>query len=231
MKTRSRLFLATVVLALTTIPALGSTQATNTNTISPTMKVNVTVQDAIQLTLSSGAGCTINPGGGADYNMSFGNVDALAITAPACGNKFAPTTPGTTNAAYYTDYKLTPIFTSQNVSTNTLKAYVSTNFAKANLSVVYATSLPGTIAGLSAMGTTLATANTLATNAVSGTALTQYLGVEIAPTNGAALTGADAATITYTLTVQLESALAIRYWAPEHVGSGALLVFSGNRRT
>jgi len=201
MKTRSKILMAAMILALAAVPALGVTQATNTNTISPTLKINVTVQDAIQLTLSSGAGCTVNAGGGADYNMNFGNVDALGINAPTCGSQFAPTTPGTTNAAYYTDYKLTPIFTSQAVITNTLKAYVSTNFAKANLSVVYATSAPATIAGLSAMGTTAGTANTLATNAVSGTALTQYVGVEIAPTNGAALTGADSATITYTLTV------------------------------
>ena len=201
MKTRSKIFLATMILALAAMPALGSTQATNTNAISPTLKINVTVQDAIQLTLSSGAGCVVNPGGGADYNMNFGSVDALGINAPTCGSQFAPTTPGVTNAAYYTDYKLTPIFTSQAVITNTVKAYVSTNFAKANLSVVFATSLPATIAGLTAMGTTVGTANTLATNAISGTALTQYVGVEIAPTNGAALTGADAATITYTLTV------------------------------
>ena len=201
MKTRSKISLATMLLALAAIPALGVTQATNTNTISPTLKINVTVQDAIQLTLATGAGCAVTAGGGADYNMNFGNVDALGINAPTCGSQFAPTTPGTTNAAYYSNYTITPIFTSQAVTTNTLKAYVSTNFAKANLSVVYATSLPATIAGLSAMGTTLGTANTLATNAVSGTALTQYVGLEIAPTNGAALTGADAATITYTLTV------------------------------
>jgi len=201
MKTRSKILMAAMILALAAIPALGVIQATNTNTISPTLKINVTVQDAIQLTLYSGAGCVVNAGGGADYNMNFGTVDALGINPATCGSQFAPTTPGVTNAAYYTDYKLTPIFTSQGVNTNTLKAYVSTNFAKANLSVVFATSLPATIAGLTPMGTTVGTANTLATNAVSGTALTQYVGVEIAPTNGLALTGADAATITYTLTV------------------------------
>ena len=202
MRSRSIIVLASMILALAAVPAFGATQAANTNTISPTLKVNVTVQDAIQLTLAAGAGCAVTTGSGTDYSMNFGNVDALGINAPTCGSQFAPTTPGTTNAAYYTDYKLTPIFTSQAVSTNTLKAYVSTNFSKANLSVVYATSVPATIAGLSAMGTTPATANTLATNATSGTALTQYLGVEIAPTNGAPLTGADSAIITYTLTVQ-----------------------------
>jgi len=194
--------LAAGILIVAAVPAFAGTSATGTNTIAPTLKVNVTVLSAIQLTLGQNTGCAVTAGGGADYNMSFGNVDALGITAPTCGSQFAPTTPGVTNAAYYSDYKLTPVFTSQGVATNTLKAYVSTNFAKANLSVVYSTSLPGGIGALSAMGTTPATANTLATNAASGTALTQYVGVEIAPTNGASLTGADSAVITYTLTVQ-----------------------------
>jgi hypothetical protein len=199
--TKKMIVLTAMVLALAVVPTFAVTSATNTNTISPTLKVNVTVLDAIQLTLATNTQCAVAAGGGADYNMNFGSVDALGITAPACGAQFVPVTPGATNAAYYSDYKITPIFTSQNVSTNTLKAYVSTNFAKANLSLVYSTSLPATIAGLTAMGTTPATANTLATNAVSGTALTQYIGVEIAPTNGAGLTGADSAIVTYTLTV------------------------------
>jgi hypothetical protein len=190
-----------MVLGLSAMPVFANTQATNTNTVSPTLKVSVTVQDAIQLTLATGSMCVVGPGVGADYGMNFGTVDALAINPVTCGNKYAPTTPGVTNAAYYSDYTLTPIFTSQTVITNTLKAYVSTNFAKANLSIVYSTSAPASIAGLTAMGTTLATSNTLATNAISGTPLTQYIGVEIAPTNGAGLQGVDSAVITYTLTV------------------------------
>jgi len=201
MRHRSAILLA-AILILAAMPAFATTQATNTNTISPTLKVNVTVQDAIELTLATSGGCAVTAGGGADYSMSFGNVDALGINAPTCGLQFAPTTPGVTNSAYYTPYSITPIFTSQAVSTNTIKAYVSSNFSLANLSVVYSTSAPATIAGLTAMGTTAGTANTLATNATSATALTQYIGVEIAPTNGAGLTGAASAIITYTLTVQ-----------------------------
>jgi hypothetical protein len=213
--------LAVAILILAAAPVMAATSAANTNTISPTLKVNVTVQSAIGLTLAQGAGCAVNSGGGADYNMSFGNVDALGINAPTCGSQFAPTTPGVSNSAYYSDYKLTPVFTSQPVSTNTVKAYVSTNFAKANLSIVYATAAPGNIGALSAMSTSAAAQSTLATNAASGTALTQYIGVEVAPTNGAGLTGADSAitaasgvatfataglngktTTSYTLTVQ-----------------------------
>ena len=204
MRTRSKILIASMMLALLAMPAFGATSATSTNTISPTLKINVTVQSAIQLTLATNSQCAVTPAGGApDYSMNFGNVDALGINAPTCGSQFLPTTPGTTNAAYFSDYKITPIFTSQSVATNTLKAYVSANFAKANLSVVYnvGPGVPASIAALSAMGVTAGTANTLGTNLTSGTAVVQYIGVEVAPTNGAGLTGADAATVTYTLTV------------------------------
>lgn len=193
--------LSAAILILAAMPAFAATQAVNTNTISPTLKVNVTVQSAIAMTLSSGAGCVVNAGGGADYNMSFGTVDALGINVPACGSQYAPTTPGVTNAFYYTDYKITPVFTSQTTSNNTVTAYVSTNFVKANLAVVQSNVVPVSSASLTAMSTAVGAQTNVATNAVSGTALTRYLGVSIAPTNGAALTGADSAIITYTLTV------------------------------
>lgn len=195
------MILAAVALVFGAVNASAATQATNTNTVSPTLVVNVTVQKAVSLTLATGTQCTVNAGGGGDYNVNLGTVDALAITAPTCGSSYAPTTPGTTNAAYYTDYKVTPIFTSQSVSTNTITAYVSTNFAKANLSIVQANVAPVGIGSLTAMSTNVAAQTNVATNAASTTPITRYLGVEIAPTNGAALTGADTATITYTLTV------------------------------
>jgi len=201
MKRRS-VILAHMVLALMAMPSFASTSATNTNTISPTVKVNVNVQDAIQLTLATGTGCTITVGGGTDYSMNFGNVDALAINGPSCGNKFAPTTPGTSNAVYYSDYQLTPIFTSQAVTTNTVTAYVSSPFAKTTLSIVQSNAAPAGIGNLTPMSTAVGAQTNIATNAVSGTALTRYIGVSVAPTSGVGMTGADAATITYTLTVQ-----------------------------
>ena len=185
--------------------AFAATSATGTNTVSPTLVVNVTVAKAIQLTLATGSlgttPCTVTPA--SDYSMTFGSVDALGITAPTCGAKFAPTTPGVTPAAYYADYKITPVFTGQTVSTNTITAYVSSNFAKANLSVVQANSLPASIAGLGAMSTSSSTQTAVGTaNGASGTAQTAYIGVQVAPTNGTGLTGTDSATVTYTLTVQ-----------------------------
>ncbi len=196
------LILTAVALTLAAVPAFASTESTATNTVSPTLMVNVTVQKAIRLTLATGTMCTVSTGGGADYNINFGNVDALAINTPSCGNKFTPTTPGTTNAVYYTDYTLMPVFTSQGVSNNSITAYVSSTFAKANLSIVQANSTPSAIGDLSAMSTNAGSQTSVATNATSGTALTRYIGVSVAPTSGASTFGSDAATITYTLTVQ-----------------------------
>jgi hypothetical protein len=59
------------------------------------------------------------------------------------------------DAVYYSDYKLTPIFTSQAVSTNIVTAYVSSNFAKASLSIVQSSAAPVAIADLTAMSTNI----------------------------------------------------------------------------
>ena len=52
------------------------------------------------------------------------------------------------------------------------------------------------------MSTNSASPDTIVTNATSGTALSRYVGVSIANSNGAGLTGATSATVTFTLTVQ-----------------------------
>ena len=193
--------------------ALAQTQATNTNKVSPTLQVSANVQKAVQLTLSTGsvaaAHCAVAAGAGTDYSMNFGTVDGLGINAGNC-NKFSPTTPGVTNAVYWSDYQLTPVFSSQSVSTNTITAQVTTTFGgvangTSNLIIVRDTAnsaaLPGSAASFSNMGS--ASADTIATNAANGTALTRYIGIAVTPANGASvLTGAQSATVTFTLTVQ-----------------------------
>jgi hypothetical protein len=142
-------------------------------------------------------------GGTPDYTMSFGTVDALGINAGNC-NKFAPTTPGVSNAIYWSDYNLNPVFTSQTVSTNTITAQVSTDFAAPNnLFIVRdsanSSTVPASAAAFTAMGT--ATADTIVTNAASGSTQTRFIGVAVTPANGATVTGAKSATVTFTLTV------------------------------
>jgi hypothetical protein len=204
-----KLSLVLFVVALSAAAFAGN-QATNTNTVSPTLQLSVNIQKAVRLTLSTGTAatphCTVTPTGGTpDYTMSFGTVDALAINAPTCGSVFGPANPGVDSAIYWSDYNLTPVFTNQSTTNNTIAAQVTTNFTAANASVVRdsanSNTVPASAAAFTAMG--VGSADTIATNAASGTALTRFIGVAVAPTNGAGtLTGAQTATVTFTLTVQ-----------------------------
>ncbi|HEY6253461.1 MAG TPA: hypothetical protein VI685_26180 [Candidatus Angelobacter sp.] len=189
--------------------AFAGTQATNTNTVSPTLQVSINIQKAVRLTLSTGTAAVthcavVNNGGNPDYTMNFGTGDALGINAGNC-NLFGPTNPGVDSAIYWSDYNLTPVFTSQSTTNNTITAQVTTNFTAANASIVRdsanSNAVPPSAAAFTAMG--VASADTIATNAANATALTRFIGVAIAPTNGAGtLTGAQSATVTFTLTVQ-----------------------------
>src|SRR5258708_6171359 len=152
MRNGFRLALLTAALVGPAAGAFAATDAVNAASVSPTLQVSATVQKAISLTLStgpSGTTCTVNSG--SDFSISFGNVDALGINA-GCGSKFAPATPGSTAAAYFTDYRVTPVFANQAGTSANVTAYVSTNFSTLSsiLSVVQSTVVPGSIAGLSA---------------------------------------------------------------------------------
>jgi hypothetical protein len=200
------LIAALILVAGFSVRAGAATSAVNASTVSPTLQVSVTVQKAIALTLSQGAGAgACNVTTASDYSISFGNVDALGINTPTCGAKFDPTTPGVSASAYYTDYKLTPMFTNQSATSATVTAYVSTNFATLSsiLSVVQASSAPGNIGALSAMSTSSGSPTSVGTSLASGTAVTRYIGVTVQPTNSGSSTvsGSDTATITYTMTV------------------------------
>jgi hypothetical protein len=200
---------ALAMFALSTA-SFAATTATGTNTVSPTLQISATIQSAVQLTLATGTAavthCAVAAGGATDYSMSFGTVDALGINAGAC-NKFAPTTPGVTNAIYWSDYNVTPVFTSQAASTNaSIIAKVSTDFAAPhNIFVVRDTANSSTVPASAAAFTALSTGagDTIAQPVASGTALTRFIGVAVTPANGVGvLTGLQSATVTFTLTVQ-----------------------------
>lgn len=188
--------------------AFAGTQNTNTNTVSPTLQLSINIQKAVRLTLSTGTAAVthcavVNNGGNPDYTMSFGTGDALGINAGNC-NLFGPTNPGVDSAIYWSDYNLTPVFTNQSTTNNTITAQVTTNFTAANASVVRdsanSTTVPANAAAFTAMG--VASADTIATNLPNAQPTTRFIGVAIAPTNGAGtLTGAQSATVTFTLTV------------------------------
>jgi hypothetical protein len=198
-----------VLLLLTATAVFAGTQATNTNTVSPTLQVSINIQKAVRLTLSTGTAAVthcpvVNNGGNPDYTMDFGTGDALGINAGNC-NLFGPANPGVDSAIYWSDYSLTPVFTNQSTTNNTITAQVTNNFTAANASIVRdnanSSTVPANAAAFTAMG--VASADTIATNAANHTAFNRFIGVAIAPTNGAGtLTGVQAATVTFTLTVQ-----------------------------
>lgn len=193
--------------------AFAGTQATNAASVAPTLQISATIQKAVSLTLSTGTAavshCAVTATGASpDYTMNFGNVDALGINAGNC-NKIAPAVPGTDNAIYWSDYTLTPVYTSHTAFSNsTITAQVTTDFGGAgNIFVVRSatatsSSTPAAATDFAAMGT--GSADTVgAAGVASGTALTRFLGVAITPANGATvLQGAQSATVTFTLTVQ-----------------------------
>jgi len=57
MKIQRLIVLTISLFLLAALPAFSSNEATNTNTVSPTLVVNVTVQKAIRLTLATGTQC------------------------------------------------------------------------------------------------------------------------------------------------------------------------------
>jgi hypothetical protein len=201
-----RTTLAVIAALLMASTSFAATQNTGTNTIAPTLQVSATIQSAVQLTLSTGAAagsCAVSGGTTTDYKMDFGNVDGLAINTPSCGSKYTPAQTGG-NAVYYTEYRLTPSFTSQSTSNNTVTAYVSSNFSLANVSIVRDTANTAAVPaanGFSALSTNSGSPDTIASNAGSGSAQSRYIGVSVANSNGAGLTGATSATVTFTLTV------------------------------
>jgi hypothetical protein len=167
-----------------------------------------TLQSAVRLTLSTGTAATAHcaftaTGGTPDYTMSFGNVDALGINTPTCGSLFAPATPGSSNAIYWSDYNLTPAFSDQTSTTGTLKASVTVNFATTNVFVVRDAANSSAVPTSAAQFTALSTGvpDTIATDAANRTAVTRFLGIAVTPANGAGLSGAKTATVTFQLTV------------------------------
>ncbi len=201
------------IFALSAI-ATAATTAINSNTVAPTLSVSATIQKAVSLTLATGATagvshCTVTAAAGSpDFTMNFGTVDALAINPGNC-NKFAPATPGISNAVYWSDYTLTPTYTSQaSTSASTITAYVSTNFAGSNIAIVRSATANSNTTPVNAASfanlTTTAPGDTVATPADitgSGVALTRFIGVSVAPTNGGANLTGGTATVTFTLTV------------------------------
>ena len=214
------LVLLIALLLMSASALFANTSAANTNTVSPTLVINATVQDAVMLTLKTGTltginHCVIAAGGGGDYNMSFGTVDALGVNAGNC-NAFAPTTPGQTPAVYYTDYQLTPAWAGLTATASaTLTAFAAAAEAGVVVQIPSTSTDQSTTAGLNVgtwttIGATLGAATPVVSGAVlsgagaDGTAVTRFLALSVAPTATAVSGGGTtvSTTVTFTMTIK-----------------------------
>jgi len=159
----------------------------------------------VQLTLNTGSGCTVSNGGGGDFSLDFGTVDALGIST-GCAGAGAGKFTNSNQAIYYSDYTITPAFTNQGTTTgSTLSAYVSSPFAQSGFSIVQSNSAHAAFADFSAMSTASGAQTDVkgASSIATGTALTRYVGVKVDGTSTNTPTGASStAVVTYTLTIQ-----------------------------
>jgi type 1 fimbria pilin len=200
MKVSIKTLVLLVAVVLFSAAGFAATSAVNATQVQPTLHVQVNVQTALSLTLSTGlagTSCTISPGATQDYDINFGNVNALGI--PNGANCTAPLGANATGAVWSTEYRLTPTFSGFANSTANIVLNTTTAFANSNLTLVesgtntFAALQPATVP---ATGTTHSFTTTN-----NGTPLSRYIGVNVAPGNGAGTAGSDNAVVTFTMTV------------------------------
>ena len=151
MRLKGLVLLAAVAMATNAYAQNTPKTATGTNTVSATLAVKATLAKAVSLTLNTGSGCTVSDGGGGDFSLDFGTVDALGIST-GCAGAGAGKFTNANQAIYYSDYTITPAFTNQGTTTgSTLSAYVSGAFAQSGFSIVQSNSAHAAFTDFSAM--------------------------------------------------------------------------------
>ena len=150
MRLKGFVLLAAVAMATNAYAQNTPKTATGTNTVSATLAVKATLAKAVSLTLNTGSGCTVSDGGGGDFSLDFGTVDALGVST-GCAGAGAGKFTNANQAIYYSDYTITPAFTNQATTTgSTLSAYVSSAFAQSGFSIVQSNSAHAAFADFSA---------------------------------------------------------------------------------
>ena len=170
------------------------------NISTATLQICATAASGLRLVIStalSSPDCTVaDPGSGADYSFSLGNINGLGLPDTTSASPCSSVDRTVNPPVYYTQYNLTSSFTNFASSSATLQISRTTNFAKTFLELREASTALG-LQSSTAFPTTLSISS-----AQNGVATTRFLGVAITPNNGAASSaGADSAILTYTLTV------------------------------
>jgi hypothetical protein len=175
-----------------------ATDLTNGRTSSVTLALNTpseNLQEAVQLLLATyTGGLTISPA--SDFSMNYGDVNGLGIGQ---GTGLTVTT-SAAGAMYSTPYLIEPSFSSFSSTTSSVSVYVSMNFTHSAILTLNDAAASG--GPYTAISTSSSSPTSLTTTAGSGSSVTRYLGLFVSGVNGAtAFTGADSATLTYTMTV------------------------------
>jgi hypothetical protein len=151
------------------------------------------LQTAVQMTLGTAAGgLTISPA--TDYAANYGNVNGLGI-GPGSGLSTVSVAGGT---VYSTPYLINPEFSDFSSTTATIKVALTTNFAHPTvLQLEDSASSGGPFTQITV------TPLTITGSAGSFSSITRYLGLFVSSSNNGAgaFTGADTATLTFTMTV------------------------------
>lgn len=184
----SLVLLALLALAGT---AAGQGPAIDNNTTTSNLEMTATVQTAVQLNISTGAGGATVSGSTATglFSIAFGNVNGLGLGTPAAG---VTVTVDSLGALYKTPINLTPIYSGFDTET-------------ADITVEAGTSGDEDLAregssSISSSSTVSASPVSVISNAASGSNNERYVGFYIPRTE---VTGAKTATLIYTITVQL----------------------------
>lgn len=166
-------------------PVLGATTTTSE------LEMSATVQTAVQLNISTGAGGATVSGSNATglFSVSFGNVNGLGLGTPAAGVSVVADASG---ALYKSPINLTPLYSGFTTETATIEveqdAAGDTQVAREGNSSISASSTVST-----------STPASVASGRASGAAVERYVGVYVSRSEAA---GAKSATLIYTITVE-----------------------------
>ena len=165
--------------------------AINGSSTTSELEMSATVQTAVQLNISTGAGGATVSGSNSTglFSVSFGNVNGLGLGTPAAGVSVVANGSG---ALYKTPINLTPIYSGFTTETATIEveqdAGGDTALAREGSSSISSASTVST-----------STPASVASGGASGSAIERYVGMYVSRSEAA---GAKSATLIYTITVE-----------------------------
>jgi hypothetical protein len=163
----------------------------NASTTTSELEMSATVQTAVQLNISTGAGGATVSGSNSTglFSVSFGNVNGLGLGAPAAGVSVVVDASG---ALYKTPISLTPVYSGFTTETATVEveqdAAGDTALAREGNSSISSSSTVST-----------STPAPVSSGGASGIAIERHVGMYAARSEAA---GAKSATLIYTLTIE-----------------------------